>query len=303
MNILNPISVTDAILTSTNVAENDHPEWDVSATYDTGDEVISTSTHKIYESVQDTNLGNDPTTDDGTYWTEISATNRWKAFDSKLADQVVRAGSITYSITPVSIVTGVAFFGLGAKTLRLEVYDDQSPAIKVFDKTVLLVDDSGIFDWFTFFTTDLSEYQSIELITGFTALAGYRIDVTIEGVTTARVGEMVFGKVAVLGETIEGSTIGLRSFSTKEQDAFGNWTIVPRDKTDPAEFRISVPAGRVARVKREITSRRDLPTVYFADESLVRDYGAITYGFPKDFEITLVKQGRTIVTLEIEGLP
>jgi hypothetical protein len=51
-------------------------------TYADGDRVIVTTPniHKIYESQQAANTGNDPTTDDGTWWLEVSSTNRWKLF-------------------------------------------------------------------------------------------------------------------------------------------------------------------------------------------------------------------------------
>jgi hypothetical protein len=52
-------------------------------TYADGDRVIvTTGYHKIYESQQAANTGNDPTTDDGTWWLEVSSTNRWKMFDA-----------------------------------------------------------------------------------------------------------------------------------------------------------------------------------------------------------------------------
>lgn len=58
------------------------------------------SDHKIYESLTDNNIGNDPTTD-AVNWTLIGNTNRTKIFDQQLWDQTVLAGlTITYCFFP-----------------------------------------------------------------------------------------------------------------------------------------------------------------------------------------------------------
>jgi len=303
MKVISPITMTDGQLDSSNVTEDDHSEWDESTTYAAEDRVIVLSTHKIYESVQGSNLGNDPTTDDGTYWTEISATNRWKAFDGKIADQVEKSGTITYTIVPDSVVTGIAFFGLDAAELQVEVYSDAGKTTKIHDVTVNLVETSDIVDWYTYFTTDLDQFQDQALTVNFTAYSGYPIDITIgDGAGTPKVGEIAIGYVRNLGETLQGSSIGLNSFSTKEQDTFGNWTIVSRAKSDPAEFIFSFPASDAGRIKRVLNSLRDTAAVYFAHEDIAVTYGALTYGFYQDYRIPLSYAGRITMTLEVEGL-
>jgi hypothetical protein len=301
MKIIKPIAMTDALLTSSNVAENDHGTWNGSTTYAAQDRVIDTAAHRIYESVQSSNFNHDPTTDDGTWWLEISATNRWKAFDGVLADQSTNSGTITYSITTDRLVTGVAFFNLSAAEIRVQVFDDTGA--QVYDATRDLVDDSDIVDWFSFFTADLDQFKTLAMFADFTALPGYRIDITIgDGTGTAAVGEISLGKIVSLGETHEGTSIGLTSFSTKEQDSFGNWSIVSRAKSDPVNFTFSMKANDAARVKRVLDSLRDTAAVYFAHEDLVADYAAISFGLFQDYEIPLRKGGVSTVSLEIEGL-
>ena len=78
MKLIRPETVTDTIFQSSDVPENDYSAWLVGTTYADGDRVIVTTPniHKIYESQQGANTGNDPTTDDGTWWVEVSSTNR-----------------------------------------------------------------------------------------------------------------------------------------------------------------------------------------------------------------------------------
>ncbi|MGR3574007.1 MAG: hypothetical protein ACU0CF_04630 [Sagittula sp.] len=304
MKLIQPITVTNSVLASSNVTEDDYPEWSAGTTYASGDFVIVTgTTHKVYQSAIGSNLGNNPVTDDGANWVEISATNRWKAFDQRLADRVQNSGSITYSLTAPSLVTGIAFFNAAAPSVRVQVTGTDSPGNEVFDEKQSLVDDTEIVDWFTFFTTDISGFVTEVLFTGMAAYPGYTIDITIgDGSGTAYVGQIVMGKALTLGETLEGTTIGLTSFSTKEVDSFGSWTIVPRAKSDPVNYDFAMPASAAGRVKRILNSLRDTPAVYFADESLVSSLGAMTYGFFQDYEIPLRKNGVSIVQLEIEGL-
>jgi hypothetical protein len=186
------------------------------------------------------------------------------------------------------------------------VWSDNTLALKNYDSTQQLVDTSGIFDYYSFFTADLtSQLQGEIIFSGFTAFPGNVIEITVgaDGADgTARLGEATYGRIAELGQTVEGSELGLTSFSTKEQDQFGNWTVVTRAKSDPINFQFVMRATDAARVKRVLNGLRDTPAVYFADETLVAAYGAITYGFFQDYTIPLRNAGTSIVDLEIEGL-
>lgn len=303
MKLIEPLTITDSVFTASNLLENDHSEWDESTTYAAEDRVINTTTHMIYESVVGSNLGNDPTSDDGSNWIEVSATNKWKAFDQKIADKATYAGKLTYRIVPGSMVDAIAFFGLEAPEITVEINNTDSPPVEVFSETYSLVDDSEIIDFYSAYTTVLEGTSGEFLVYGFTALAGYEIDITVGDDTgNPSLGEIAVGRLVSLGDTLEGTEIGLRSFSTKEQDSFGNWNIVSRAKSDPINFQFAMNAGDAGRVKRKLNQHRDTPLVYLADESLVQDYGVMTYGFFREYSIPLVRNGVSIVDLEIEGL-
>ena len=60
LKVIPPVLITDSILTSSNVAETDYAVWSSGTTYSTGQRVIvTTGVHKIYESLQNTNLNKD----------------------------------------------------------------------------------------------------------------------------------------------------------------------------------------------------------------------------------------------------
>ena len=301
MKVLNPLLISDAALVASSVPEDDHPEWAAAAVYDLNDEVISTATHRVYRSVQAGNLANDPTNDDGTWWTDAGATSRWRVFDQKVGSTAAQAGAISYTLAPPSVVTGVALFSLNAPEVSVTVRD--ATAQTVFDRTVSLVDDTEIIDFLTFFTTDLAQaVHSKFLLDDLLALPGYEVTVTIgNGAGEVSIGEIALGRITRLGRTSPGTSLGLTSFSTKEQDDFGDLYIVPRAKSDPMEFQFTAPVGDLGRVKRFLDGLRDTPAVYIADGPLA-DHDAFTFGFFQSYDIPLEVAGVSNIVLEIEGL-
>jgi len=302
MKMIQVMTVTDTEFVTSNVAENDYGVWSAATTYALNDYVIVTgTTHKVYHSAQAANLNNDPTTDDGTWWTEVSATNRWKAFDLKLADQVSNSGSITYTIQPSSMITGLAFFNLNAGTVRVQIDDDSSPAVSVYDTTVDLIDTTSVVDWFTFYFSGV-EYDSEALFIGVPGYTWFSVNITISASSgNALVGQIVLGEVFTLGETIDGTTVGIQDYSVKDRDAFGNAIITQRAFSDQTTFEFSMNTDDARRVKRILSANRATPAVYFVGVDAVR-FGATVYGFFQDFSIPLTVGNTSFASLEIEGL-
>lgn len=302
MKVISPQTISNAVFVASNVTEDDHAVWDVGTTYDADDFVIVTgSTHKVYQSAQGSNTGNDPTIDDGTYWTEIGATNRWKAFDLYLTDQVENSGSITYSLLASGIVTGIAFFGLAATSVRVQVFDSEDPANEIYDQEISIVDGSGVTDWFSFFTEEIV-YDTEALFVGLPAYSGFQIDITIDaGAGTAKVGQIVMGKVLTLGRTVEGTSPAFTSYSLKERDAFGRVSLVERDNSDKVVFHFIAPTQDQRRLNRIVKQLDVVPAVWFPDDGMTA-YGLMIYGFPTDYDPELSAGGTSRYVLEIEGL-
>src|SRR5574343_1388504 len=83
MKLLRPITITDAMLISSGIAEPDAGDpatWNSCTTYVAGNTVRLASTHRIYKSMQAGNLNHDPSTDDGTWWVSMGGVNRWAMF-------------------------------------------------------------------------------------------------------------------------------------------------------------------------------------------------------------------------------
>ena len=299
MQIIKPITVTDSILTSSNVTEDDYAVWASGTTYNIGDRVIVISTHKIYESLIGSNLGNDPTTDDGTKWLTLGATNRWKAFDQKIADHVSNTTSIEYSITPNSNTTAVALFGLVGISANVTVTDPTEG--EVYNTTISLIDNRNIVDWYTYFFEEQVQRQEAQFLNIPPYINGV-VDVTVTHNTgdTAELGQLVFGFLSDIGLTSYGTAISIEDYSRKETDAFGNFIVVERAYSQLADFDVKFPTANARKLQRTLAEFRATPIVYIGSDDV--SYGTTIYGFYRRFDLTLETPSYSFGAIEVEGL-
>jgi hypothetical protein len=285
------------------VPENDYAEWSSATAYIIGDRVISTASHSVYECVlghtnQSPLVDVSPTTGVGTYWLRVSATNRWKAFDKRLAEQVSHAWSIVYDLLLSEPITSVAFFGLQAEAVRITIID---PAFGiVFDLLRPTIDQTAVIDWWTYFYED-GAFSSQVSIPGIPGFSGSIMRIEISGSGTNKVGQIVLGKDKKLGTALANTGTGIVDYSRKDRDTFGNPVIVERAYADRVDFRFSLPSSDANRVKSLLASMRATPAIYHAGDG-TDQYGTTVYGYFKDFTITLASVPVSFASMEIEGL-
>jgi len=304
MDIIRPVTVDNTILVSSNVTEDDYAEWSSGTTYNTGDRVIVIgTTHKVYESLIDSNTGNDPTTDDGTNWLELGATNRWKAFDQKISDQVENTDSIEYTFNDTSsYITAITLFGLSGTELNVTVTDNAVGGDgEVYNTTLSLIDNRDVDDWYSYFFEEFiykTEAQLLDLPPYLDA----NLDVTISGETgdTVKVGQIVFGFLVDLGLTTYGTNISIEDFSRKETDAFGNFIIVERPFSKLADYDVKFPTATARKVQETLAQYRATPIVYIGSEDVA--YGTTVYGYFRRFDLTLETPSLSLAAIEVEGL-
>ncbi|WP_314716576.1 hypothetical protein, partial [Sphingobium yanoikuyae] len=271
LRLLRPASIDDAVLTSSNVPENDYPAWSASATYALGARVILSSTHRIYESAANGNVGNDPTGAAGQ-WIDIAPTNRWAMFDQALGSQTERAGSIVVSLDPIDPIDAVALLDVTAASVRVQAsgYDRTlSPAIQPGAVTFL----------------DLP------------ATAG-AVTITISGSGTVSAGTLLIGKLLGLGTTEASPTAAITDYSRKETDAFGEVTVVERAWAKRMDVKSLISTTAVDVVAARIANVRAMPALWIGDATLE---SLAIYGFFKDFSIAVDEHVSTL-SLSIEGL-
>jgi hypothetical protein len=297
MRIIDPIEMTDAVLTDSNVSEDDFAEWNVNTSYITGQKVILISTHRIYEALQAT-TGDDPATDDGSTWLDIGATNRWRAFDGSIEAQTQQAASIEYEFTMPGNFGGIALLNLIGGEVLVNITDPEEGALDEIQ--IGLSDTSGVVDWFTYFYSDVIRRKEI-ILSDLPIYTGSIVTVEVKGTGTVAIGQLVLGFNFDIGTSTTGASLGIEDFSIKSRDDFGRTFILERAFADTVSFEFAFPAVSSRRVRRILSDLRAKPAVYYTGSEQI-DLGASVYGFPTDFRINLQTPTVSFATLEIEGL-
>ncbi len=309
MKIIRPIIITDAMVTASNVPETDGTagEWGVGVPYTDGDTVRVTTTdvNKVYEALVDVTGGDSPEDDvlnAVPKWLEISATNRWKAFDEKVGSQTSQATSITYTIEPGVIVDSFAFLNMNASTVQVvstdpidgEVYNETIDMI-----STVITGESGIYDWYTYFfstnfpLTDVVRFNLPPYLN--TVLT---ITITLTG-GTALCGGIILGVSTFLGNTQYSPSIGIRDYSVKQADQFGIQTLVQRSFAKIMTADILIESASISDVQNILASYRAELIVYVGADDIP---ALIVYGFYKDFNIVIGYPSFAICSIDIEGL-
>jgi hypothetical protein len=266
--LLQPETITDAVLTSSSVAEADHAEWSAGTVYPMGARVIKAATHRIYESTAAGNVGADPAGSSGK-WLDVGPTNRWAMFDQALGTVTSAAGSIIVSLD-VDAVSAVALLDVVAATVRVEAAG--------YDRTIAVGEGAVTF---------------LDLPAGTSAIL-----VTVTGAGTVSVGTLLAGPLVALGVTEASPTAGITDYSRKETDDFGEVTVVERAWAKRMSTRSLIRTAALDDAVSRITAVRTRPSLWIGEAGT----DSLTiYGFFKDFSIEV---GETVskLSLTVEGL-
>jgi len=310
MRIINPIDVTPANgkMTATNIPETDETEYSSATTYALGDKVMvtgtgggaATATHKIYESLIASNTGNDPTdqTNNADKWLEVSATNRWKMFDQRLADPSTRTGGISITLTLGAIANSVAMFNVDADSVDITITDPVDGV--VYTTTVDLVDNGSVSDWYHYFYDPIINYRELVLF-DLPLYAAADIDITLNVASgDASVGEIALGRFTEIGDTQFGASIGIIDYSRKDRDTFGNAVVIERDYSQRGEFDLILQTHQTRIVRNQLAALRATPAVWAGKSD--GDWGTLIYGYFRDFDIVLSGPEYSDCSIQIEGL-
>jgi hypothetical protein len=308
LTIVRPLPITDTILDvsgsppATNVPENDYPEWDSGTTYNDGDRVILTSTHKVYESLLNSNTGNNPTvTSSPIYWIEVSPTNRWAVFDTSVSTQTAQANNITYRLIPGQAINTVAVLNItnGTQlTVRMISPGTGSPGIvyeKVVDLTGLPLA-PGWWEWF--YGAKIVPSQSILL--DLPSYSDCELEIELLGASDLAVGVILIGQQQNFGLGIKyGARVGIQDYSRKETNEFGDTVLVQRAFAKRANFDLFLNNAEVDSFQTALSTIRATPVLWIGSTAFE---STTLFGFYKNFDILISYANHSDCELEVEGL-
>lgn len=305
LDVVKPITITDAMLIATDVTEADYATWSGATTYSLGDRVIDTTLHKIYESLQAGNLNHTPSTST-TWWIEVSPTNRWKVFDTSNstateADDNSSVESISYTIRPGQTVTGLGVLNIVNGQSVTVVMDDPTYGI-VYNETFDLGSLPSSPDWWSWFFGERTSYVPQVVVTDLPIYPSADITITILGIDGLQLScaTIVLGQLRSFSLGIRhGARIGIQDYSRRETNDFGDTVLVQRAFAKRASFDMLVSAVEVDDLNTFLTSVRATPCLWIGST----EYDAlIIFGFYKNYDILISYPTYSDASLEIEGM-
>lgn len=294
MKIIRPIRTICDNIISSNVVQ-DVPLYNVATTYSKGARVVDSACgDNVYESLVNSNTGNALT--DVTKWLPVGSSNYFALFDEKTGTQTTRADFITYEVSFNSLVNSVAILNVEANTARFEVWDDDDN--KLADATISLRE-YGVPDFYEYFFEEIT-FKDRYVKFDIPAVTSGRGKLTLERTGgIAKIGAMIYGSQFSIGDTQWGSSFGIRDYSTKENDAFGNTIIVERAFSDKIEADVFVDLKKVGQIRKVLTQFRAQPVVWSGGDA---EDALLTYGYYKDFSVILSTPAGADCAIQIEGL-
>lgn len=294
MKIIRPTTITDSVLSSSSVAENDFPTYSSGAAYAAGDKVIKASTHRIYQSIQASNTNHDPATSP-TWWLDIGPTNRWAMFDNAMGSATTATTSLTVTLAPGRI-DSLALVGIDAASVSVTMTAGGST---VYSKTASLINDSGVTDWYSYFF-DPIKAKDYFVISGLPVMSEATITITISKSSgTVSCQGLVVGMKSDLGDTLISPGIGITDYSRKSTDDFGVTTLIKRAYARKLDCKLIVENTEIDRVVSTLAEVRATPVIWYGSD---RYSSLVLFGFYRDFSVDIAYSTMSYCTLNIEGM-
>ena len=297
MRVIKSVVTTDAILTSSNIPEDEHPVWVSGTSYTALDKVIYE--HKIYERIV-TGAGTTPPNLDQINWLDSGYTNRYRMFDNIISSVSSRTGGIEFTLTPNQVINGIALLNVNASTVRVVMND---PIVGVvYDRTKELRSSSNVIDYYSYFFAPLINLGDLDTAIFLDLPNKPTATITVyvsSGVGLVEVGEVVYGVQSIVGRTNYGTAIGITSYSRKDKDEFGKVTVIKRKNSKYADYDIDIDNTNLAFVQRLFQDIDSVPCVFIGNPEMEE---LIVYGFYSDFKATISFPTVSKCTLRVEGL-
>lgn len=297
MQVISPVVVTDAVLTSSTVPETDYAVWAAGTAYTLGQKCIRTQTHRVYERLI---AGTSATTPelDTVNWLDISPTARWAMFDNCVGTKTSASGSLSVTLNPGG-VSGLALMELEGAAVSVSVKDAPGGTVvytyaETLDGTIV----ESFFDWFF---TPFAQKTDLVLTNLPSQFMTCELTITITGTGPVACGVCKFGSVIGIGGAQYGARTGIIDYSPKITDEFGVTSFVQRAYSKKANITVITDKSEYNRISRALASLRAIPAVYIGTNAPGYE-PLLIYGKYNEFSIDVSYVNIHYCTLEIEGL-
>lgn len=312
MNVIPPLTITDARLTSSTVSEPDagSPTTETvfssagspTPAYALGAIVIDITTHLKYESLVASNTG---LLSDTTKWLLLGPTNKWAMFDLLRNTATVAPSPLTVVITPGTRIDSIALLGLVADTVTVTMDSAVgSPSERYYTYTQDL-STREVFNWYDYFFETFSTQVSLALfdLPPYTTCV---ITVTLTATSgNVQCGACVLGSYVFIGDVVQQPESDVLNFSTVERDFDGGVnSMVQRRNVPKTNQQVLLDKSRVNAVRVLRDALNAVPAVWAGLDDSDDGYfeALLILGFYKRFSINLTLPDYAVITLELEEI-
>lgn len=293
--VIKSLTITDSTLLATSIAEADAPIWTVGGTFAQGARAIKA--HKVWESLQDANTGNDPETAD-LWWTEVSPTNRWKLFDLSSTTQTQVGAADYYEFRPGTAVNAIALENIsGLLSVKVTMNDPDFGVVYERETDITPVPSaSSWYVWFferreeknQFVVSDLPSYPNATLRVDFAADPG------------GQIGALIMGSMRSIGlGVLRGARLGVQDYSRKERNEWGDVVLKKRGFSKVMQLSSVIENRELDNTFKLLSDLLSTPCLWIASDY----YQSLSvFGFYGDFDIGFQYADYSEVTLTVEGL-
>lgn len=298
---LRKTEVTDTMLLSSTVAENDHPEWVANTAYTVGTYVIRPTTHRIYSCTGDITSDVPPEIDTAN-WNDEGPTNRWGMFDSKVSTATTADNSMTVQLQPGRI-DSIAFLGIECQTITVDL---TAGGESVFNATYDMVNvNANVGDWGDYFLESVETVYDMGL-SQIVDLTLANVAVYSEGVLTVTfdapgetvtVGMMVVGMSYFVGDTQNDPDLGINNFTLRHMDGFGDVIEKRRPAAKDLKCDIRIDTERLDDVFYELFRGKDDDAVWITTDQ----HGSMIVFGHATWRIKRKNSKITMISMQIKG--
>lgn len=268
MKRLIPFTLTDAMVTASSVAEPAAGEsvYNGATTYALGARVISTTTHRIYESMQAGNVGHDPTAStSAAWWLDAGPTAKWAAFDVYTSTATTAVGSYSVTLRP-GFFSGLCMYGLQGNAYAVVVKDAPGGTVIATRSGTLYEPSKGLYEYLFVKRKPISKL----VLSGIPMRPDAEVTITITGATGATVGAgmIAIGHLVNLLDGAEwggvegGATAEPITYSYIKTDEYGTTTIKRRHAATNMALRITMPRTMADSALLQIQEALDIPCAW-----------------------------------------
>lgn len=232
-------------------------------------------------------------------WARVGPENRLAAFDGEINS---RTYSHPLAASRTHTVSTIVALGAAADALLLADIDD---AATVTVRIAESLTGATLLQQTIEPSAGASRVRSQYLITGFSAPSTAVLFIGISGpvnVAKPGIGLIAWGQTQDLGCTEWGPRAGIRDYSRKEPDDFGQVIFVRRAFAKTVSTTLQVDKADINTVHDRLNNLRATPAVWILSDDADYAVPLVVYGFYRDFYTTFPRLNDIQCALEIEGL-